>query len=105
MRDSCGGSSIGGRMPPLRKAGTAVGADGYITGSQTGDAFIVSVICTASGTLVALKDGQTGTTMVAPGAMVAGDEIDCHCVACPDGIYADWTNGSFIVVWGRAAWG
>lgn len=78
----------------------AVGADTLI---KSGSGIIYGVLCTSAGTLVGLYDNTaaSGTALMLPGAMTANQFISFGGVGVQfnTGLYADWTSGSFIILY------
>lgn len=78
----------------------AVGADSLI---KTGPGILYGVLCTGAGTLVGLYDNTSasGTGLILPGAMTLNQFVSFGGVGVQfnTGLYADWTSGSFIVLY------
>lgn len=78
---------------------TAVTSDSTIA---TGDSILYGIICLTNGTMAGVHDGTTaaGQLILPSQTLTAGQQVNFGGmgIICSTGIFADWTSGSFLVL-------
>jgi hypothetical protein len=100
-------SALAGEISQLnRLAGGAITKYAVVsadTAVVTGPAILYGIFCTSAGTMAGVYDNvtATGNLLIPSSALTAGQSVlfGGAGILCTTGIFADWTSGTFLVLY------